>query len=271
MDFGRLTHAFGNFRGGVNVDTFSGFMQDMLNLGLNAPIYNSLLNALIPVGIALCLMYCLLELMEKVALVQFSAETFIRQMMKFVIAYAIVTNIPSLLRGFSDIVSDFNTTIAGSINHYENFNEIIKLNAERSSVLNALSATFNSLFSVAFASAGFLLNTMAMFSIIGVAIERTLTICIKGALAPIIVPDIYKNGLSSSGIKFLRGLFANYLEATIVLLVVELCCIVVFENTNAFSAAFTMGLAPLFTIIVCLFIVRGSLKRVPQYAQEIMM
>jgi len=119
-------------------------------------------------------------------------------------------------------------------------------------------------------------NIIIQYGIILVGVERALVIGAKTVLAPLIVPDIYHNGLNSSGIKFLKGLLGDYFQTTMVVLVIVMCCATGFGDVALLESGDVLGfvLLPGKTLIASLIAVvllYSGLKKSRNYAQQIFM
>ena len=264
----------GNFlqmRNGVGINVFINLMDSMLEAVFNSSIFTTTFGVFIPVGISLCVVYFCVELMERATALSFSPDIFIRQMIRFLIAFILVSNIDSLIMGFNTFVNAINSQIINGLSgnitfgeYLRNNNDIIAMGKDYRTATGTAAVGANIIVAATF-------NVVIQFFIITIAVKRAITIGIKSILAPIIVPDIYHNGLNSGGIKFLKGLFADFFQTTVIIFVVEMASIVALQNglSEYHSVALSSAQA-ISSGIICGFVIIGALRKSSQYANAIM-
>ncbi len=261
--------ALSTIEGGVAIDKFIQTIDGMLNTVLTSSIYTTAMGVFLPVGISLCVVYFCIEVMDRTSQRSFTIDHLILQLIRFVIALALVSNLDSLIIGFGELVNAMNTDISAHLASLQGLNQYIKENNNIVNVASSSSNSTNDFLLNLNSILSFVFNACIQLGILVIGIERAIAIGAKGVLAPIIVPDVYHNGLNSSGIKFLKGLFADYFTSTMVIFVIEACSIVAFPNVNPDTSTQYMPGEKIITGIICIVILRGALKNTRQRAQQL--
>ena len=269
-----ILDSISTIRGGVAVPTFMNLMDKMLEAILISPVFNAAFGLLIPAGIALCVVYACIELMDKTARQSFNTENVILQIMKFLAVYALVSNIDTLIIGFGDFVSAINTDILNYLGDMggavEGLNKVIENNNEVVQISSGLNNATSVNFMQVNTALAKVFNIIIQVMIIKIGVERAIIIGAKSLIAPIIVPDIYHNGMNSSGIKFLKGLLGDFFATTMTIFIIEMCCIVAFTGEANGKMQYLPGnnWIPAFTSLVVLY---GGLKKGRERAQQVIM
>lgn len=265
---------FGKMKNGVGIDVFINNMDNILNIILDSPEYQNVISVLIPVGLLLCVVYFCIDIMDRVANVNFNFETLLRRLIRFIFVFMVVSNIPALLSGTNQFVSQLNGQITSSFVASDQFASFIEGNNDliiaqaglRANATDGVLGKLNSFIALIF-------NVSLQLITIMLGVERAIMIGVKGALAPLIVPDMFNNGINSSGMKFLKGLFANYLQTTVIIFLTEMACIVAFSDGTSITGHSHVAFMAIDTIVsgvivTCVLI--GTLKRSSEYAQQMM-
>ena len=265
---------FAKMKNGVGVEVFVNNMDKILDLVLQSEAYKNALAVLIPLGIVLCVVYFCIDIMDRVSHNNFNVETFLRRFMRFLFVYAAVTNIPALLTGTNDFVHAINEQIMVGLNATDSLAGIISNNNDLITSANALrqNATGGMLASINSAVA-MLFNLVLQFTTISLGVQRAITIGIKGVLAPIIVPDMFNRGVNSSGMKFLKGLFADYLQTTVLIFLVEMSCIVAFGTDplpTDNGGIYFLAMQSLVSGIIVAIVLLGAVNKTDEYASQMM-
>lgn len=256
----------------VDAGTFTSMMQNILDSALNLPIYQTMLDVCLPIGICLTLIYCLLELADKVSMSNFSTDTIIFQFIKFVIVFTVITNTQSILVGMNEFNSSINTDIQSYFTSYSILDEYIDYCNVLSSSGAAIADTTSAYMASITVKSATLFNVVAQVLIVWVSVIRAMKICIKSAFAPLVIPDMYNNGLSSSGFKYLKSIFGLYMQSTIVLLIVEMTMLLSSSGGYSVVAALTnFQIVNMIGPFICLCILVGSIKKTESFAEEIFM
>lgn len=232
-------------------------MDEILKMMLTNSIYKSLVGIMAEIGIAMLLVYFLIDLLDKVADVQFTPDIFFKQLIKFVIGFVIMSHLTDLLVFFAD----FSTALTAQLATFGNGTGWATTVKEVNDGLNRVSSGSNVsmtngtfikdlIFAVGF-------QVVIQFTTWELSISRALKIGYKSIMAPIACADMITNGMSSNGIRYLKDIFALYLQTTVVLLAV-IC-------TDLICLTKTFGL---WTGIVGLFILRSSIKNSQEIATE---
>lgn len=265
---------FGKMKNGVGVEIFVNTMDQILSLIINSTQYQQVLSLLIPIGVILCVIYFCVDIMDRVANVNFNIETLVRRFARFLFVYVVIVNIPSLLTGVNDFISALNEEIMSGLTATDGLAAYIESNNDLITTSNAIRENSTGGL-IAFINSGIALmfNVILQFTTISLGVQRAVTIGVKGALAPLIIPDMFNNGMNSSGMKFLKGLFADYAETTAVIFLVEMSCIVAFGGdttvTGHSSIAF-LAVETLVSGIIVSIVLIGSVQKAGQYISSAM-
>lgn len=260
------------------VDPFTAMMQTVLDAALNSDTFTALFEVLVPVGLVLCIVYFMLDFMERSISFNFSTDSIIFQFTKLIFALAVITNLPSLITGFNEFTQLINQEIT----------EVISANASEESGINFMNHLIESNNNTLMAegeqntadpanamgffdsSVIFVLTVLLQISILTLAIKRAVKIAVKSIFSPIVAADLYKNGMNSSGIKFLKNLLGDFMQSTIVLLIIELTSIVLRSNERlADSGSTVIGLGDILGTICIGMTVIAMVKKSEDYTEKI--
>ena len=266
-----ILNSFSRIRGGVAVDVFVQLMDNLLRLILTSDVFNVGYKILIPTGCALCVIYCCVELIDKTSHQSFNLENILLQLLKFFAVYALVSNIDTIIMGFGELVTAINsevinylTDLNGLNQLIENNNKVITASASINSTAGNTSMQINRALSTVF-------NVIIQVMIIKIGVERAIVIGAKSLIAPIIVPDIYHNGMNSTGIKFLKGLLGDYFTTTMTIFIIEMCCIVAFTDVQAAEPTHYLPSGTIIKGFTALVVLYGGLKNTREKAQQVIM
>ena len=265
---------FGKMKNGVGIDAFVNNMNEILDIILESSEYQGVISVLIPIGLLLCVVYFCIDIMDRVANINFNFETLLRRLIRFIFVFMVVSNLPALLSGTNEFVKLLNGEITSSFSASNDFAAFIEGNNDLITAQAAINQNstdgvltgLNSFIALIF-------NVSLQLITIMLGVERAIMIGVKGALAPLIVPDMFNNGINSSGMKFLKGLFANYLQTTVVIFLTEMACIVAFDNgtsVTGHSSIVFMGMDTIVAGVIVTCVLVGTLKRSSEYAQQMM-
>jgi hypothetical protein len=245
-----------------DLDYISKRMDQILIYIMNSSLYQSLSTVFAELGMVLLLIYFLVDLMEKSASDNFDIEVFIRQLIKFVLGFAVMSNLSDLVIGIGNFVMAINTEVCGqlaslTVSKYW-ANTITQVNGQLSSL--ALGG------SLGLSQAGGTKNVIfiCIFQIIvywltwSLSISRAFKLGYKCLLAPMVCADIYTNGLNSRGVKHLKSIFALYFQSTMILLIM----VCVNSICNNMTSSVWAG-------IIGLFVLANSIKSSEDFANDI--
>ena len=273
MDIAVQMEALASSSEGIGI--FSAKMDSILQSCLALDIYSTGLEVMAPIGILLVMVYWLVELFDTAMNINFSIDGLVKSFIKLVIGCAIVMNIPTILGMLGDIVKGVNEDFAGALNATQLVDNIVKANSQAIGAGTGASAdaTASGTGIARYCSfATFIFNVLTMVYIYVIGIKRAVKIVTKSVLAPLIVPDIYKNGMRSNGIKFLKGLFADYLQSTVILIIVEMTSLAfaaVYNNNPPLGSTTIPSLSGIIMLYVLGKTLIGSLKSSEDYIREI--
>lgn len=188
---------------------FYTIFQDVLDVCFRNNVLNNIFSLFVPVGIALCVVFATLDVADRIATVNFSTTDLLFCGIRLLIAVILISNLKTIL----DLLFDFTDGIA------------LSLSTANAAGLATANTEWNSLMLGVESSMGNIIRFLTQFYVLTVAFTRAFKISIKTAVAPIAVPDVYKNGLSSNGMKFIKGLFADYMQIIFIFVVLDLASI----------------------------------------------
>lgn len=247
------------------------YISERMDTILMAMIDNDIFKAIQQVfgmlGVLVMSIYFFTDLLEKVSDMQFDGEVLFKQVLKFVIAYALMTHINPLCEGLGKfsfamvqaINDGYHLSVAAS-GQYGWSQMITELNT-------ALSGMSFSNSQIGFTNGGALKDVIAIlafrlvlqFATWKLSIERALKIGYKSLLAPIACADCVTNGYNSAGIKYLKSIFGLYMQ-TAVIMVAMVCVDVI--CLRSIGAGF-------WTSIIAIFLLKDTIKQSDSIAEEI--
>jgi len=191
-----------------------------LDAVLDSAIVTSLFDTVSTIGITLMLIYFLLDL-EEVALRQtFNIEMFVKNLVKFVIAIIVITNVGPILKWANDLTTGVLADLAAAQGTFDLTPKIGSAKSVANSILkhSAQSETF---------SKSLLVDLTFIFTIIIhivlwiVAIKRAIEIGVYYIVSPIVFADVFSDGLSGV-VKRFKPFLASYLQLPYVLIIIAL-------------------------------------------------
>lgn len=241
-------------------------MDSILNSMLTNPVYQGLQGVFSMVGVLLMCVYFFVDLLDKVSDMQFDLEVLFKQLLKFVVAFALMTHVNDLCIG----LGQFSEAMVDAIEHFTvspvadgtfSWSEMIQ-----SANAQLMGMSFSNA-QIGFTNGGALKDVIMIvsfrlllqFATWKLSIERALKIGYKSLIAPIACADCVTNGYNSAGIKHLKGIFALYMQTSIIM--VAMICIEVICLRTA-GAGF-------WTSIVALFLLWDTIKQSETIAEEI--
>lgn len=240
MSFVRSTSALS-----PNLSYVSNRMDLILQKMLNSSVYSVLIDVFAQVGVVLLLVYFAIDLLDKVSDVQFNLEIFVREFVKLIVAYAIMTHLSALLKGACDVVMAINQEI------------LAVTNASTSGYWANVAKETNTyaLGDISIDSAGmiwklvFLAGSQIVMQFLTwtLSVDRALKIGYKSIMAPIACADMITNGMQSTGIRYIKSIIALYLQST-VMLIIMFCINEVCANMEAGAWGAIVGLFILWNV-----------------------
>ena len=257
---------------------FLSIMENMVEFVVGTTFYSSLLSFFTSFGIVFCIVYFSVELIDKATNVSFTLDSIIFMFMKFIIAFALVTNVDGFITGMNEFVGEMNSEICDSLGDLDYITSMWEKASEAGVISGAIRMGTGTL--VTYGQIGYLIlfGMATQYFIIGVAVARAIAIGTKSVIAPLVIPDIFVNGLNSSGIKFLKGLFGDFLQSTVILFLIEICCIISVNlcgstssvSSHGFESALVGGAADSLAGFICVFILISTMKNSKAYATNLL-
>ena len=255
---------------GSSVNYISQRMDQVLSVVLESEVFQTLLSYFEAIGAVMCVVYFLLELMNATATDNFNLEGLFFGFMKLLLGFIIITNLSGLINGMMDFEMAFTEEI---------FNVYTKATAgETKGIITYLLKNMSSGQSVAEMMLEMGVDNVTgeapgiLYSIVGLgysmilqvlllylSMSRAIKMSYRVSMCPIAIADIYRNGTASSGFRQLKGILALFLQTPVILvlcILIEISCDIT-------------ALPILFSGIIALFLIWGSLKKSEEYAKQI--
>lgn len=271
MDF--IANMFGQ-QTSNSVDYISQRMNSVLDQVINSGAYELLIKYFGTLGILLCIAYWLVELLDKTMTDQFNLEGFFFGLIKVLMGFIIVNNLPALLSGMNKFVVAFNSEIFAVYNQgntEQTHGLITQALATMSNGRSLLQSTFmkNGIASSLTEGIGgaadavmiFIYSFILQIFLLYLSISRAIKIAYHGVLSPIIVADIFRNGTASAGFRQLKVMLALYLQSTVCLLICILLDVCISVQSNGFNT--------IIATLISIAILVGGLKKSEQYSRKV--
>lgn len=170
---------------------------------------------LMPVGLALIVLYFLLELIDKTTRDNFSLEHFFRLMLKLLVAKFLMENGWTILNSFIRIGNSiFGLMSVESVGITATLKEYVEEIQDASNLTN-LAMIFQWAIPWVFAFVSRLISKVICWG-------RTIEIGVRSVCAPIAMADIFQDGFHGGGFRYLRKFFAVCLQAFVIMLVIQI-------------------------------------------------
>lgn len=240
MSFVRSTSALS-----PNLSYVSNRMDVILLKMLESPVYNTLIEVFGQVGVVLLLVYFSIDLLDKVSDVQFDLEIFVREFIKLIVAYAIMTNLDKLLGGACKAVTYINDDILAVTNASTSGFWVDVAKETNTYVLGDISIdSAGMIWKLFFLAGSQIIMQLLTWTL---SVDRALKIGYKSIVAPIACADMITNGMQSAGIRYIKSIIALYLQSTVMLLIM-FCINEVCANMEAGAWGAIVGLFILWNV-----------------------
>lgn len=252
-------------------------MYDTLTSVYNDSLFSNMVNAMVPVGICLAMIYLMKELLEKTSLKNIDLEQIIKLFIKLVIAFAIITNVFSLFKGMNEFVH----VLTIEIDNVIAIANISDASTNSTNVFNVFfSETTFSDIADPIANTGMQIDVaVAILVIVGrflasifysliiafVGFSRTIKIGYKTIFAPVIVSNIVGYSTRNTAVSYCKEMFALFMQYPI-------ACIgyaVAMRTINQFGSISSLtGIAEAFAPVILLFLGGIWISRSARISQE---
>ena len=224
----------------------------------SSDLVQTLFNIVMPIGLVVFIIYYCVDLMSKAAAANFTTETFVRSLIRFVIGYALITNCYKLSTGIisfgdaivADLVNAIGSTDSLSVDYGLGLNveDVIAVLAGDTSktgltLMQTLNLTGKVLIQL-------ILNLVINIAVIGIAYSRAIKIIVYQIFLPLSVADIFGGGLYGGGVSHIKKLLAAVLQYPIVYIIV-LITIIFMNNTSISMFNWFAYMGQIFMIAVC--------------------
>ncbi len=227
---------------------------------LKQPIIDKMCSITAALGVLFMLLYFFIDLEEVVLRNEFDSEIFIKNLIRFVIAIAVVLNIRTLFNGLDDFLSAVlkdlamsdSLNLAPKLSHAKaNANFILKSGAASEKTVYHLETAIIWLFQWLF-----------KFALRFLSVKRAIEITLYSVFAPIIFADVFSGNLYGTVQKF-KNILAVYLQVPFILLIMSL--------GNAFIESFALkaGAATLSAIYLVYLVMSTLLKSIISSKDEL--
>lgn len=175
-------------------------------------VYTNIMALATDIGLALLVVFFLVEFAEETTHDNFTIEHFIRLSIKFVIGKEIMDNLSSFISGCLAITASLTQDIGSESAHaYSEVAEAI----DNGGLLELIGL-------IVMLSIVFLISLGIRGFIFAICYTRTFEIAIRGMFMPIAISDIFSGGLNSSGFRYLKKFFACTLQGALIIAVVSM-------------------------------------------------
>ena len=196
------------------------------------------------IGLALVVVYCLLEVVEKMTRDMLDAEGIIRIMIKFVIVKTVMDNGPDLMMAIFDLGKAVTQNVSNLNNKGEDAYKFLQ------KIANYLQDS-NMLMCFVVLLLGFVLWLLCQILnviILATAYGRIITIIVRGGFAPIGCASMVQDGFAGPGMRYLKKFFAAVLQGGIIYVIMfagqklmQFTMANVVKNTNTFTLSTLLG------------------------------
>lgn len=201
----------GTYLSGI-IDILSTNITDTLAWKAMSLLYD---NVMLPIGMALVVLYFLLELMDKVTQELVSIEIFLKMFLKLFIAVFLIQNGLNILDGLLSV----GLSLIGSL--------IVTIQSTDFAVGEDIVTAFQqevenaSFFTQIVMCIELLIPKVIMF-IIEIAVQvicwgRIIELCVRAMLSPIPIADVFADGMRSNGVRYLKKYAGVCVQGAVIL------------------------------------------------------
>ena len=194
--------------------------ETILSYTRSMTMFGTVISVMKTLAIGITVLLFFIDLGDKVAEKNFSIEHLFKSMLRYYVSFIFImqsdTIITYLLRACTDVATSITTTGGASYNFFEK-------DVNRTMFINGLANidVVNQLGYLADCLIPWILCMIAQVIIQFVLISRILEITVYTMFAPIALADVYKEGTRSSGVRFIKKLFALGLQVVVIILINE--------------------------------------------------
>lgn len=234
-------------------------------------------NTFAEIGAILLVLYFAMSVLEKLAREQLSPQILVVSTVEFIIAFVIVTNGLDLLNKFNliaeDIMSDvtkLNFTISPEKNESvdETITNILIQDEIYTSDGTQMSATAKTclVYIISKLLIPCIMSKIITVAILVQAVTRGIELILYTCFAPLAIPNLFKDGSHSGGIRFLKKYLAIALQAAVMIVIAKACnwlnlALITNDNTAISSNTFYYCASGFVAVIM--------MTRAQQYANDI--
>lgn len=203
------------------------YVKPLFNLDLPEKVQNlvSAVGGVVKtIGMMLCFVYFLLDLMEHATRDTFSAEAFVKSFAKLMIMFVIFE--PANLKILTDFGSELNKMIAAAISDGTQINDY----AELSAFIDTLKSTgwlkcIGFMFTIDNSGSG-LIMLLVLIVVLLVSVGRLIELAVYRSMISLGMASIYNGGVNSSGFRYLKKCIALEIQGAIMFLTLVVACYV---------------------------------------------
>jgi len=187
-----------------------------------------------PIGAVLLTIYLVLELMEKLTTDNFSAEQFVKLLIKFAFGQIIITNITGWSFMFMNAGVSFMMQIVDASGG------ISQATVDMGGIDNSLGGIIKGIALIAQLIIPFLISAVLRVAIYFMGFGRALEMILRSMMAPIGCADVITGGTNSSGIRYMKRMLGISLQGGIMIAIIAASALFINELLVG-EGVFTIG------------------------------
>lgn len=247
----------------------------ILNNILADPVYSKFINALMGIGALLMMLYFFQSMIDQASRDMFSFEKLIVAFIKMIVAFTVMIYLPELLQlvlklggAFVDFVNESFSPVSGeALESTEKLRESYNTYFRATKFIEACGCMIGLLVPWLISMFCELLSKFIVYS-------NGIMLGVRMVFSPVAVAQLFEDGSRSSGIRFLKGLFADALGFSIVLLIVLVANAFAGGGTNAIpnpeDLQDGLGWAGMVNATLAKLVIAGGMAGASKIAHDVM-
>lgn len=205
--------------------TIKELMTQPMEMMLNSTSLTSLYDVFVPVSILLCLLYMSMDLLSKATMSNFNLDVLIKNFIRLIIGITLINNGVEIIKGLNGLsvwIVDMFWQSQETLFVISTDFDTVPVPSESYTFFEMIIAFVNFLKSII---DGSLLSMILYFILINICVvfvsyQRTVKIGYYTIVAPLVMADVSGHGLQIKSKKYLKGLFASFMEYPMVMIAV---------------------------------------------------
>lgn len=193
--------------------------NDITEGAMELPVFSSIILTIKGLAVGICVLTYLIDLSDKVTEKNFTIEQFFNATLRMVISYLFIMNADVIVGYLMDIGTSAAQNVSESdigydffgTGHSDNKNYLIN-GIQKMKVSTILGFIVSSLIP-------WIISMISQLVLQVVMISRILEIVVLTALSPLSISDIYREGTSSSGVRYMKKVFALGLQVAVIIMI----------------------------------------------------